>query len=215
MCGPLVWSICSDAGVFPPGYGDWLSGPKSFWLPKPEVNGRPWSLFPPETYRVIHIHDPLGRYDFSILPLHPGDMLYTYSGGDGFDHVLVVTEEDEQGRIYAVSNVIRYKPEKRFTIERILLYDPNDAQAGYFRNQWSKDLANGRTGQKGFEVFRWNWRAKDIEGVDVSYIVQPGDTLPLVAARWHTPPEEILKANGLEMDAQLLVGQELIVPANR
>ncbi len=213
MCGPLAWSICADGRLFPPGYGGWMEGPKSFWLPSPEKNGRPWSLFPPDTYIIQKIDQPLGSFDFSTYPLQPADIVYTYSGGDGFDHILVVTDVDETGRVYAVSNVIRYKPEKLFTIEHVLLYDPNDPQAGFFHNEWCNDLANGRTGHKGFEVLRWNWRAKDITGQAASDTVRAGDTLPLIAARWHTLPEAILQANGLEQGAQLLVGQELVIPA--
>lgn len=213
MCGPLTWSINKDARAFPLGYGEWLEGPKSFWLPSPSLNGRPWSLFPPDTFTVMKNEEPLRKFDFSTFPLHPGDIVYTYGGRDGFDHVIVVTDVDEDGRVYAVSNIIRYRPIKWYSIEHIMLYDPSDPMAGYFFNEWATDFVNGRTGHGGFEVLRWNWRAKDISGEDASYTVQPGDTLPLVAARWRTPPEEILRANGMEKDAQLTVGQELVIPA--
>ncbi len=213
MCGPLTWSINTDARAFPPGYGEWMQGPKSFWLPSPSLNGRPWSLFPADTYTVMKNEEPLRKFDFSTFPLHSGDIVYTYSGGDGFDHVMVVTDVDEDGRVYAVSNIIRYRPIKWYSIEHIMLYDPGDPLAGYFFNEWATDFVNGRTGHGGFEVLRWNWRAKDINREDASYTVQPGDTLPLVAARWRTPPEEILRANGMEKDAQLSIGQELVIPA--
>jgi hypothetical protein len=213
MCGPLTWAILNDAGAFPPGYGEWTDDPKSFWLPKPSVNGRPWSLFPPGTYHVERFGEALSGFDFSRYPLYPGDVLYTYSASNGFDHVLVVSEADSSGSPYSVTNLV-IKPKKEFSIQRVQLYDPQDPTAGIIRNQWAHDLVNGRTGDKGFEVFRWAWRAKDIQRQALSYNVQVGDTLPLVAARWRTPPELIAAANGLEITAALRVGQELSIPPN-
>jgi hypothetical protein len=214
MCGPLAWSILNRAGAFPPGYGEWLNNPKSFWLPKPSENGRPWSLFAPELYSVARFSDPIGSFDFSRLPLHPGDMIYTYSGGDGFDHILVVTEEDPAGKRYTVSNLIKTYPAIEYSIRHMVIYDSADDSAGAFRNEWSKDLRNGRTGQRGFEVFRWNWRAKDLDGKPRSATVQPGDTLPLLAARWRTPPLLIAAANNLDPAAPLQVGASLQIPPN-
>ncbi len=214
MCGPLAWSILNRAAAFPPGYGEWLDNPKSFWLPKPSENGRPWSLFDPASYTVARFKDPIGAFDFSRYPLHPGDLVYTYSGGDGFDHILVVTEEDGRGKVYSVSNVIKVDPQTAYSIQRVLLYDASDPNAGYYRNEWSKDLRNGRTGHKGFEVFRWKWRAKDLSAQPASYVVAPGDSLALIAARWRTPPELIASANQLDPSTPLQLGQTLIIPPN-
>ena len=214
MCGPLVWAILNRAGAFPPGYGAWLNNPKSFWLPKPSENGRPWSLFDPELYSVTRFSDPIGDFDFSRIPLHPGDIVYTYSGGDGFDHILVVTEEDPAGKRYTVSNLIKTYPVIDYSIRRLVIYDSSNNDAGAFRNEWSKDLRNGRTGHKGFEVFRWNWREKDISGKPQTATVLPGDTLPLIAARWRTPPLLIAAANGLDPAAPLKVGAQLQIPPN-
>lgn len=214
MCGPLVWAILNTAGAFPPGYGAWMNNPKSFWLPKPSENGRPWSLFPPELYRVTRITDPIASYDFARFPLHPGDMVYTYSGEDGFDHVLVVTEDDGSGSLYTVSNLIKAVPETDFSIRRLQVYSTADPEVGAFRNEWSKDLVNGRTGHKGFEVFRWRWREKDLSGQPQPYHVLPGDTIVSIAALWRTPPQLIVTANALDGSQPLKVGDELLIPSN-
>lgn len=215
MCGPLSWAITATAGAFPPGYGAWFNAPKSFWLPKPSENGRPWSLFPPETYVVKRFTQPLGSFDFSQYPLETGDLVYTYSGGDGFDHLLVVSERDADGNRFAVTNLVKVKPQLQYSIQRVLLYKEGDPAAGIFRNQWANDRENGRTGDAGFEVFRWAWREKDLSGQPAGYRVHPGDSLPLVAARWRTPPEQIAAANQLDPTAPLQVGQNLLIPPNQ
>ena len=73
MCGPLAWAILNDARAFPPGYGGWVRTPKSFWLPKPSENGRPWSLFPPDTYTLRHFDQPLGTFDLRATPVADRD----------------------------------------------------------------------------------------------------------------------------------------------
>jgi hypothetical protein len=214
MCGPLTWAIIAQAGAMPPGYGAWTSGAVSFWLPDPEENGRPWNLFPRWMYTLARHATPIAEYDFSADPLYTGDMIYTYADTDGFEHLLVVTENDVDGGAYAVTNLIRTSPEKDYTIRRLLLYTPVDPGAGIYRNEWATDRINGRTGQKGFEVFRWKWREKDIRGQAEPYLVMPGDTLPLIAARWHTPPALIAAANGLDPARALQSGVEILIPPN-
>ena len=48
-------------------------------------------------------------------------------------------------------------------------------------------------------------------GGDLTYIVEPGDSLSEIAARFDTTVEAISEANGLT-DIDLIVGQELIIP---
>ncbi len=212
MCGPLAWSILCDAQSFPPGFGDWSEGPKAFWLPKPNVNGRPWSLFPPDTYTLHHFNEPAGTFDFGRFPLAAGDVLYLYGKGDGFDHVVLVTEVDAQGNVYAVTNRVWVEPTLRFAIERVVLYNTNDRETGILRNEWAKDRVNGRTGHGGFEVFRWRWRQKQLDGQPLQTVVEVGDTLPLLAMKWRTPPEQIAAANAWTADAALSVGMSLVIP---
>lgn len=214
MCGPLAWSILHDAGALPLGWGEWQTGPKVFWLAKPETNGRPWSLFPKNSYHTYSFREPLGAFDFSNFPLYPGDFLYTYSNKDGFDHMLVVTEVDRSGNVYTVSNITRAEPVKETTIERVLLLNLYDPGPGIARNQWARDKVNGRTGHAGFDVFRWSWMEKDIDGQPAAYTIQPGDTLGLIAAQWKTPANIIAEYNGVTMDSTLSVGQVLSIPPN-
>ncbi len=214
MCGPLVWAILNDAGAFPAGWGAWSEGPRAFWLAMPRTNGRPWSLFPSESYRLYSFHEPLKKFDFSQFRLYPGDFLYTYSQRNGFDHMMVITEVDSQGNVYSVTNLVQVSPEKRTTIERVLVLNLTDPTVGIARNQWANDGTNGRTGHDGFDVFRWAWAEKDVRGQPVKYIVQPGDSLPLIAASWKTPVKQIARYNGIEAGAALSIGQELQIPPN-
>ena len=212
MCGPLAWSIMSKAGAFPPDWGSWSAGPRAFWLAKPSENGRPWSLFPAEMYRVYHFLEPMGQFDFENSPLYPGDFIYTYSKGDGYDHMFVVTDADAAGNVYTVTNMIHMAPIKKTTVERVVLFNLKNPSVGVARNQWANDRINGRTGHAGFDVFRWAWMEKDIQGQPVLYEVQPGDTLGLIAERWKTPAEQIARYNKIGLDADLSIGQALSIP---
>lgn len=48
-------------------------------------------------------------------------------------------------------------------------------------------------------------------GGDLTYIVEPGDSLSVIAARFDTTVDAIVEANGLA-DVDIIVGQELIIP---
>jgi hypothetical protein len=213
MCGPLSWSIMHDAGAFPLGMGAWLEGAKTFWLAKPTTNGRPWSLFPPGTFTVYHFDQPLASFDFQAWPLYPGDFFYTYSAKDGYDHMFVVTNVDALGNVYSVTNIVEQSPEKKVSIQNALLLNLNDPRQGVVHTIWA-DRAKGRTGQAGFDVFRWDWMEKDILHQDALYTVLPGDTLGLVSVRWKTPADWIARYNHLDADVSLSVGQELRIPPN-
>ena len=212
MCGPLSWSILADAQSWPLGYGGWATGPKSFWLSDPVRNGRPWSLFARDDYRVYHFAEPLGKFDFQQWPLYPGDFLYTYSR-DGFDHMLVVTEVDADGNVYTVTNLIKKYPSRKITIERAVLYHPRDLSVGLARNDWAIDGQNGRTGNDGFDVFRWAWMEKNIQQAPALYITRPGDTFELLAERWRTPAQMIAEFNLRQVGDGLVVGETLLIPA--
>jgi hypothetical protein len=214
MCGPLAWAQMNDAGAFPPGAGGWLNNPKNFWLSLPPENGRPWSLFPPELYQVYQITQPLSTFDFGRWPLYPGDFLYTYSLRIGFDHMVLVNEVDEDGNIWVITNRVWVRPEKKLTIERVILANFHDPELGIARNEWKLDRKNGITGHAGFDVFRWAWMEKDVNSEPVAYTVQLGDTVGLIAARWRTPADLIARYNGIEIDEDLLLGQELTIPPN-
>jgi LysM repeat protein len=46
----------------------------------------------------------------------------------------------------------------------------------------------------------------------ISYIVQPGDTLSTIAARFDVSLDDLMKANGIDNPDYLMLGQELIIP---
>ena len=129
--------------------------------------------------------------------------------------MLVVTEVDEAGNVYTVTNLIQLVPEEKITIERVLLLNLYDRQEGIARNRWAVDRKNGRTGHDGFDVFRWSWAEKDALGQPVETSVEPGDFSNLIAVRWRTPASWIAEYNGIALDAALQVGQKLVIPPNR
>ncbi len=146
MCGPLSAAMLRDAGLLEEDVNL-----ESFWLPDPLRNGRPWSLFDLEAYDLFGFRSPqfsLHRFDFNQFPLLPGDLLYTY-GGSG-THVLVVTEVDEGGRAYTVTNYCLDRHD--CPIQKLMLYDPDQPGIGAFYEEFQKGWF--RTGQGGFDLLR-------------------------------------------------------------
>ncbi len=168
MCGPLVGAIMKDAGLLEEDFNLY-----SLWLPDPDVNGRPWKLFPEDEYTLFRFKDSsISNFDFTEFPLCPGDIIYTYGGS--YEHVMIVTEVDDFGRAYSVNNMPIDKgkdskdEEPIYIVDKLLLFDPNDIEIGVIKNE----LTTGRfrTGNKGFDLFRNNDRCGIPEGFD-EYIV--------------------------------------------
>ncbi len=156
MCGPLAASILWEAGVLPR-----RSMIPEFWLLDPDVDQRLLEeAFPPERWRRFDFYNiPISMFDFRRFPLIPGDVVYLYAGWRyrGFEHVLVVSYVDPQGRVYAVNNV--GTPEG-YIVDEVLLYDPNDPTQGYFiwwNDHSKKAWLGGLTGTAGFSVWRQKW----------------------------------------------------------
>jgi len=211
MCGPLTAAILGEAGLLPSSVGP-IRDPKSFWLANPAVNGRPWSLFPLDDYVLYNFETSLSVFSFTDWPLCTGDILFTYAGIGEYSHVFVVTEIDDAGRAYSVTNQIQ--PDGSFLVERVLLYDPNDLDAGAFRNEWTNEPARGRTGLGGFDVLR-RISSCLVEGSVIEYTVRPGDTLPVIAATFRSSVSAILTANNLAQETTMLeAGTSVRVPVN-
>jgi hypothetical protein len=211
MCGPLSAAILYEAGLLPVSVGP-LVDPKSFWLAHPQFNGRPWTLFPSNEYQVYRYKISTGRFDFSEWPLCQGDVVFTYAGSGEFSHLLVVTEVDEQGRAYSVTNLAQ--PYGEYIVERVLLYNPSDNSQGTFRNQWANDINLGRTGLGGFEVLRRKGACLQ-SGSLVNYTIRPGDTLQVIAERFNSVISAILEENGLaNWNTSINVNQTLQIPVN-
>ncbi|RME87407.1 MAG: hypothetical protein D6770_09415 [Anaerolineae bacterium] len=151
ICGPLAISILRDAGLVGADVR-----PYDFWLLNPGVPEDRRILertFPPERFLHFETKEPLYRIDWRSFPLKPGDFLYIKSGtGGNFDHMLVVTRVDEEGRAYSVTN---YATTEGFIIDEVMLYDPDDPTAGIFRTWTEHPYAMlGATGFGGFELWR-------------------------------------------------------------
>ncbi|MCI0893170.1 MAG: LysM peptidoglycan-binding domain-containing protein, partial [Chloroflexi bacterium] len=210
MCGPLAAAILQHAGLLPSAAGP-VTDLANYWLADPLTNGRPWSLFPSDQYRIHRFTQSIERFDFSEWPLYPGDFLFTYSGRGAFSHMFVVTEVDGDGRSYTVTN--QEQANGDFWIERVLLYDPMDPDAGVLRStcencgSWRR-----RTGLGGFDVLRRTDLAAWSPSV-ASYTVRAGDTLPAIADQHRTTADDILRANALNDLTILPVGYLLTIPA--
>lgn len=208
MCGPLAAAILGEAGMLPlePGPAQNL---KSYWLANPQTNGRPWSLFSSQDYQVFRFKTPINRFDFSVWPLRAGDFVYTHAGWGTYDHMFVVTEVDQAGRAYTVTN--DRQPDGGFEVERVLLYDPRQASVGAFRQDWVDNLRIGITGMGGFEVLRQRGISLPA-GTPYQYLVRPGDTLSEISYTFASSVASILTADpGVDL-AHLQVGELLIVP---
>ncbi|MBN2556943.1 MAG: LysM peptidoglycan-binding domain-containing protein [Anaerolineales bacterium] len=211
MCGPLTAAILRDSNLIPSSVGP-IRDPKSFWLANPVLNGRPWSLFPLEDYDLYQFQIPLMTFSFEDWPLCTGDILFTYAGAGEYSHVFVVTEIDSAGRAYSVTNQIQ--EDGSFLVERVLLYDPTNPSAGAFRNEWTSNPSRGRTGLGGFDVLRRIGSCLP-PGTLVEYIVRAGDTLPTLAASFHSQINAILFSSGVpDMTTALDFGQVLRIPVN-
>ncbi len=151
MCGPLAVAILRDAGVIHP-----PQGLAPFWLLDPRTQAHLlYHLFPPRRFCYRHFAQPPSAVDFRAFPLHVGDFLYLYAGRWGtFEHVLVVTRVDQQGRAYAVTN-LNLRPEGVYAVQEVLLYDPQRPGQGMFA-QWTdyRHAALGLTGLGGFDLWR-------------------------------------------------------------
>lgn len=209
MCGPLTAAILRDANLLPTAVGP-IQDPKSFWYANPRTNGRPWSLFPMDEYDLIVYNVSIGNFEFSEWPLCTGDVVFTYAGRGEYSHIFVVTEIDEAGRAYTVTN--QSQPDTGYLVDRVLLYDPTDPTIGAFKNKWTNDYILGRTGLGGFEVLR----RKGIclpAGSSLGYTVLPGDTLTVLADMFRTTIPAILIENYLPLGTtEISIGQILNIP---
>lgn len=211
MCGPLTAAILRDADLLPSSVGP-VRDPKNFWYANPGTNGRPWTLFPLDEYDLTAYLVSINRFEFSDWPLCPGDIVFTYAGRGEFSHLFVVTEVDDTGRAFSVTN--QSQPDFGFLVERVLLYDPDDPSIGAFRNEWTNDFMKGRTGLGGFDVLRRKGVCLPA-GSSLEYYILPGDTLITLTERYNSTIPAILLENDLSLETtRLIVGQIINIPAN-
>jgi hypothetical protein len=211
MCGPLSAAILREAGLLPASVGP-VANLKSYWLANPVTNGRPWSLFPADLYQLNRFKTGIDRFDFDAWPLMPGDFVYTYAGRGSFSHMFVVTEVDSTGRAYTVTNQLQ--GDGGYLVQRVLLYDPQDEQAGVLRSRcvecgsWRR-----RTGLGGFDVLRRQDLGQPT-GTQVVHTVLAGETLPRIAGAHGSTLAAVAEVNAINSPLALPVGEQLLIPVN-
>ncbi|MCS7038651.1 MAG: peptidoglycan DD-metalloendopeptidase family protein [Caldilineales bacterium] len=57
-----------------------------------------------------------------------------------------------------------------------------------------------------------NPRTTSATATAITYVLQPGDTLPALARRWQVSPADILRANGVTRASALLTEPEIVIP---
>lgn len=196
--GPLAGTLWQRAGLLPAGINparvaanyrptagrmDALAG----WLPAADY---------------LRLQPPLlaGRIaaeDFSLLP---GDLVEMR--GPVGSKMLVITERDAEGRAYSVTPV---QQAGGWLVQRVVVYDPASAEEDLLRRSTAQGLADT------LDVLRYRWSGLP-ETLPVEYPVQPGDTLPELAARFGVRVEDLLAANPQVNAAQLSVGEGLRIP---
>ena len=152
ICGPLALAILQGSNLV----ADQAVVPHDFWLLNPYIpKDRTLinQVFPADKYEDTRFKTPLNKFDWSAYPLQPGDFIYIDRGtGGNFDHMLVVSRVDSQMRAYAVTN---FGTRDGYLIDEVMLYDPNDSNAGIFHTWTEKQFAElGSTGFGGFELWR-------------------------------------------------------------
>ncbi len=155
MCGPLAFAILRDAGLVSK-YTDL----RDYWLLNPREDGGLLERTFPRTYfEWLKVEKRIDAVDYRQFPLLPGDVLYLYQGFIGeeyFEHVMVVTRVDADGRAYTVTN--NYTDDG-FVIQEYMIYDPANPGEGIFY-EWT-DPANTHLGLTGFGGFDL-WRPKSL-----------------------------------------------------
>jgi len=151
ICGPLSIAILQDVGLI-----DSSLNPHTYWLLNADIayDRRLLSkAFPPEQFESIRINRRLNEIDWNETPLYPGDFIYLYAGyGGNFEHMLVVSRVDVNGRAYSVTN---HRTPNGFIISEVLLYNPANSNVGMFPI-WTARLNadTGSTGFAGLEIWR-------------------------------------------------------------
>ncbi|MDD2521687.1 MAG: hypothetical protein PHW11_02535 [Anaerolineaceae bacterium] len=161
MCGPLTVAIMRDAGYLPA-----EADPHDMWLlcprqDNPECHGLrilERTFFAPDDYDYIWVEESIGKHNWHKDPLKPGDWLYLFvlkgvSNYTGFDHMIVVTRVDDQGRAYSVTNI---NHGNGFVIREELLYDPKRPGKGLFYDLSNDELRKelGMSGTAGYLLIR-------------------------------------------------------------
>lgn len=178
-CGPLSIAIMKDAGLLPDStslHEIWLLDLRNEYILSNVLHRM---YFPPQTYDYIKIDQSVGDYDFQNNPLQPGDWLFLFTSGNGYDHILVVTRVDDSGAAYTVTNIDRGDG---FIISEELLYDPHNEGEGLFYELSDPEGRRllGLTGTAGFLVVRRRDGLASIPRLNLEVDVESADKV-----KWH------------------------------
>ncbi len=154
MCGALSAALLIDAGILTPDVA-----PHDLWLlnardaqPGGGIQTLQREVFPPQLFDYFSVEQSVAEFDWSAFPLQVGDWLYLFTGPNGFDHMLVVTEV-ESGVPYTVTNWERQ--DVGFQIIRAPLYDLDHPGEGLFFEMTDPSRGMlGVSGGKGFLLIR-------------------------------------------------------------
>lgn len=138
MCGPLAIAISNELN-------NTYYKPRDFWLTTPGFI----EYFFGDTTQNFIFEESISEFDFTEFKLEVGDFLYL-SGGD-YHHMLTITRIDNNGRVYAITNI---RTDEGFIVEEMLMFDPDNTENGMFYKYGQPDQIHGRTGQRSFYVYR-------------------------------------------------------------
>ncbi len=181
-----------------------------FRLNELDTEWRFWSQFSVSDYTRFDIPEPAGSFDFSKWPLLAGDVVITNSGGK-YTHLFVVTDVDETGKAFTVAPILQ--EDGSILIQKALLYEPGNEDAGLLENSWSGCETSDCGNDGGVTVLR----RPDLHlaaDTPLEHLVQPGDTLYHIALRYDSQVADIIEANPGVVPENLEPGYSLSVPVN-
>lgn len=173
ICGPLSAYLMQENGFLSEDL------PAVKWLQMNDYS-KEWGVstlwmlekyLPVEKYEWFETTESVSDFDFSSEPLEVGDLLYLK--GYSVAHWVTVTRVDDQGRVFAITNVQAgylnesNKTDQTWLIQEVMLYDPQNPDAGQFDKWTSKYDYDGlhHIGEGGFRL----WRLRD-EGNEVGRV---------------------------------------------
>lgn len=150
LSGPLALAILCDAGLIDP-YVE-LKDRRLVHPRAGQIELFMESVFARQKYEWRREETPLNRFDFSLSPLLPGDVLFLLPGKrEDLYQLLTVTRVDEDGRAYSVTTL---ETADGFIIDEGLLYDSSSPGQGWFYTWADRRRGLGVTGSDGFFLWR-------------------------------------------------------------
>lgn len=176
ICGPLSAYLMQENGFLSEDL------PAIKWLQMNDYS-KEWGVstlwmlekyLPVEKYEWFETTESVSDFDFSNQPLEVGDLLYLK--GYSVAHWVTVTRVDDQGRVFAITNVQAgyldesNKTDQTWLIQEVMLYDPQNPDAGQFDKWTDKYDYDGlhHIGEGGFRLWRLRDGGQEIGQVEFS-----------------------------------------------